>query len=87
MPRKLYPAIVHTDDGQNFSASFFDFPVYAGGASAEAAIADAEAVITVVVEDMLKAKEPIPTPTAVVDIPKGDRDGAFLGTLVPVHLP
>ena len=41
MPRRLYPAIVHTDDGETFGVSFVDFPVHAGGNSVEAAVADA----------------------------------------------
>lgn len=87
MPRRLYPAIVHTDDGKTFGVSFVDFPVHAGGASVEAAIADAEIVIAEVVEDLLRSKSPVPPATAIADIPAEDRDGAELVTLVPVHLP
>ena len=87
MPRKLYPAIVHSDDGKTFGVSFVDFPVHAGGASIEAAIADAEIVIAEVVEDLLRSEAPIPRATAVADISAEDRDGAELVTLVPVHLP
>ena len=87
MPRRLYPAIVHTDDGKTFGVSFVDFPVHAGGASVEAAIADAEAVIAEVIEDLLRSKAPIPGATAVADVPEEDRDGAALVTLIPAHLP
>ena len=87
MPRRLYPAIVHTDDGETFGVSFVDFPVHAGGDSVEAAVADAEIVIAEVVEDLLRSREPIPPATAVTDIPVEDRDGAELVTLVPAHLP
>ena len=87
MPRRLYPAIVHTDDGETFGVSFVDFPVHAGGNSVEAAVADAEIVIAEVVEDLLRSREPVPSATAISNIPSGDRDGAELVTLVPVHLP
>ena len=87
MPRRLYPAIVHTDDGRTFGVSFVDFPVHAGGASVEAAIANAETVIAEVVEDLARVKAPIPPATAVAEIPAAERKGAELVTLVPVHLP
>ena len=88
MPRKLYPAIVHGDDGgKTFGVSFVDFPVHAGGSSIEAAIADAETVIAETVDFLLQTEAPIPRPTAVADIPAEDRDGAELVSLVPVHLP
>ena len=44
-------------------------------------------MIAEVVEDMRKAKEPIPAATAVADIPKEDLDGAELVTLAPVDFP
>lgn len=31
MPRRLYPAIVHTDDGITYGTSLVDFPIQAGG--------------------------------------------------------
>lgn len=87
MPRKLYPAIVRTDDGKTFGVSFVDFPVHAGGDSVEAAIADAEVVIAEVVEEQLRTKVSVPNATAVADIPREDLADAELVTLVPVHLP
>ncbi|MDE0717201.1 MAG: type II toxin-antitoxin system HicB family antitoxin [Rhodospirillaceae bacterium] len=87
MPRRLYPAIVHSDDGKTFGVSFVDFPVHAGGNSVEAAIADAEIVIAEVVNSLVQTKTPIPQPTAIAEIPAADREGAELVSLVPVHLP
>ena len=87
MPRRLYPSIMHSDDGRTFGISFVDFPVHAGGDSAEAAVADAEIVIAEVVASLLESGTPIPRPTAIADIPAEDRNGAALIALVPVHLP
>ena len=87
MPRRLYPAIVHSDDGKTFGVSFVDFPVHAGGNSVEAAIADAEIVIAEAVDFILQSEAPIPRPTAIADIPAEDRESAELVSLVPVHLP
>ena len=87
MPRRLYPAIVHSDDGKTFGVSFVDFPVHAGGNSVETAIADAEIVVGEAIDDLLESGASLPRPTAVSEIPAEDREGAELVTLVPVHLP
>lgn len=87
MPRRLYPAIVHSDDGKTFGVSFVDFPVHAGGNSVEAAIADAEIVVAEAVDFLVQTKAPFPRPTAIADIPAENREGAELVFLVPVHLP
>ncbi len=87
MPRKFYPAVVHSDDGGTFGVSFVDFPVHGGGGSVEAAVADAETVIAEVIASLLESGTPVPRPTAVSDIPAADREGAELIALVPVNLP
>lgn len=87
MPRRLYPAIVHTDDGQNYGASLVDFPIHAGGSSVEEALAEAEIILAEIVDEMVSAKEPLPTPTAIADIPAEDRAGAALVSLVAALVP
>lgn len=86
MPRRLYPAIVHSDDDKTFGVSYVDFPVHTGGGSVEAAVADAEIVIGQVIDSLLESGAPIPRPTAVSDIRADDRDGAEAIALVPIRL-
>ncbi len=86
MPRKLYPAIMHSDDGRTFGVSFVDFPVNAGGNSVEAAIADAETVVGEAVDALVESGASLPRPAAVSDIPAEDRDGTETIALVPIRL-
>ncbi len=87
MPRRLYPAVVHSDDGSAFGVSLVDFPVHAGGRTVEAAIADAGTAIAETVESLLASGASVPHATAVADIPAEAREGAERVILVPVHLP
>lgn len=86
MPRRLYPAIVHSDDGKTFGVSFVDFPVHAGGNSVEAAIADAEIVVGEAVDALVESGASLPRPTAVSDIPADDRDGGEAIALIPTRV-
>ena len=87
MPRRLYPAIVHTDDGVTYGASMVDFPIHAGGTSVEEALAEAEIILAEIVDEMVAGKATLPNPTAIADIPAEGRESTALVSLVPASVP
>ena len=87
MMHRRYPAILHGGDGEPWGLSFVDLPVHVGGATLEAAVADAETVLGEVAEDLSRTGETMPEPTALADIPAADREGAVGIVPIAVHLP
>ena len=88
MMRRRYPAILHGGDGDSWGLSFVDLPVHVGGATLEAAVADAETVLGEVAEDFSRTGETMPAPpTPLAVIPAADREGAVGIVPIAVHLP
>lgn len=86
MPRRLYPALVHTDDGTVYGATLMDLHINAQGPTPEAALAEAEAIAAEAVPDLL-AGGPLPDPTPIASIPPEDRAECIAVSLVPVMVP
>lgn len=86
MPRTLYPALVHTDDGRVYGATIIDLHINAQGPTPEAALREAEEIAAEAIADLL-ADGPLPEPTPIASIPPEDRADCVAVSLVPVLVP